>query len=215
MSVLTEFTVPAEEFILQETLKAVPDVRIEIERVVADNQHVTPYFWVTGDRLDAFERALEADGSVESVIQLENHSDKHFYRVIWLQRPGTLTHAVSKAKATILEAMSEAREWNLRLLFPDESSLTNFHDYCTEHSLSFRLTRLYESRHPDALGKYEVTSKQREALLLALKSGYFSVPREITLESVAKELDISPNALSTRLRRGHANLITNTLHHED
>ncbi|WP_049972887.1 helix-turn-helix domain-containing protein [Haladaptatus cibarius] len=214
MSVLTEFTVPAKEFILRETLEAVPDVRIEIERVVADSQHVTPYFWVTGEQLDAFECALEADKSVEAVIQLEDHSDKQFYRVVWQQRIGTISHAVSKAKATILEATSEGREWNLKLLFPDESSLTDFHDYCTEHSLSFQLTRLYESRHPDALGKYEVTTKQREALLVALESGYFSVPRDITLEDVAVELDISPNALSTRLRRGHANLITNTLRHE-
>jgi predicted DNA binding protein len=92
--------------------------------------------------------------------------------------------------------------------------MTKFHDYCSYYGLSFRLTHLYELRHPNAFRKYEVTPKQREALMVALDLGYFNIPREATLEHVAKKLDISPNALSTRLGRGHANLITNTLQHE-
>ena len=214
MSVLTEFTVPAEEFILHETLKQVSTIHIEIERVVADSEYVTPYFWASGETFESFERVLENDATVESVTPLEEHDDERFYRVSWHQRTGTIGHAVSKLKISILEATSDGKNWSLKLLFPNESSLTEFHDYCANYELSFQLTRLYESRHPNAFGKYEVTPKQREALVTALNSGYFDVPRGVTLEHVAGELDISPNALSTRLRRGHTNLITNTLQHE-
>ena len=214
MSVLTEFTVPVEEFILHETLKRVSTIHIEIERVVADSEYVTPYFWASGETFDPFERALKNDKTVEFFTLLKEHGDERFYRVSWRQHTGTIGHAVSKLKASILEATSDGRSWFLKLLFPSEASLTDFHDYCANYDLSFQLTRLYESRHPNAFGKYEVTPKQREALVTALDSGYFSVPRGVTLEHVAGELDISPNALSTRLRRGHANLITNTLRHE-
>jgi hypothetical protein len=41
------------------------------------------------------------------------------------------------------------------------------------------------------------------------------VPREVTLTELADRLDISRNALSARLRRGHRNLLANTLVHEE
>ncbi|GKZ16307.1 helix-turn-helix domain-containing protein [Haladaptatus sp. T7] len=214
MSVLTEFAVPSEEFILHETLERISDIHVEIERVVADSEYVTPYFWASGESVERFERALGEDVTVETITLLENHDNERFYRVSWRQRTGTVGHAASELKASILEATSDGNDWYLKLLFPSESSLTEFHDYCSSYDLSFQLIRMYESRHPNAFGKYEVTPKQREALVTALDSGYFSVPRGATLKHVAGELDISPNALSTRLRRGHANLITNTLRHE-
>jgi predicted DNA binding protein len=214
MSVLTEFTVPADEFILYGTLKEISDIYVEIERVVANSEYVTPYVWASADSFERFEQALGEDETVTSMTLLEDHDTERFYRVSWRQRTGTVGHAVSKLKASILEATNDGNEWDLKLLFPSESSLTKFHDYCSDYGLSFRLTRLYESRHPNAFGKYEVTPNQREALMVALDLGYFNIPREATLEHVAEELDISPNALSTRLRRGHANLITNTLQHK-
>lgn len=214
MSVLTEFTVPADEFILYGTLKEISEIYVEIERIVANSEYVTPYFWASSDSFERFEQALGEDETVTSMTLLEDHDTERFYRVSWRQRTGTVSHAVSQLKASILEATNDGNEWNLKLLFPSESSLTKFHDYCSNCGLSFRLTRLYGSRHPNAFGKYEVTPKQREALMVALDLGYFNIPREATLEHVAKELDISPNALSTQLRRGHANLITNTLQYE-
>lgn len=215
MSILAEFTVPARNFVLSETLWAVPDVHVEIERVVADEEQITPYFWAAGDDISAFEDALEYDDTIQDIVTLENHDEERFYRGYWEQDGDDITHAVSLVEATILEASSDDSEWNVRMLFPDEQMLTKFHDYCSEHDIVFELTRLYDSRRPEALGKYEITPKQREALLAALDRGYFEVPRSTGLKAIADALDISQNALSTRLRRGHANLISNTLRHEE
>jgi hypothetical protein len=52
-----------------------------------------------------------------------------------------------------------------------------------------------------------LTDRQREALRVALETGYFSVPRETSLEDLAKRLDVSDTAASQRLRRGVENLI--------
>ncbi|WP_433630492.1 helix-turn-helix domain-containing protein [Halomicrococcus sp. NG-SE-24] len=215
MSILAEFTVPARNFVLSEALRAVPDVHVEIERVVADEEKITPYFWAAGDDISAFEDALEYDNTIQDIVTLEEHDEERFYRGYWEQDGDDITQAVSLVEATILEASSDDSEWDVRMLFPDEQTLTKFHNYCSEHDIVFELMRLYDSRRPEALGKYEITPKQREALLAALDRGYFEVPRSTALKDIADALDISQNALSTRLRRGHANLISNTLRHEE
>ncbi|MFC7231820.1 helix-turn-helix domain-containing protein [Saliphagus sp. GCM10025308] len=46
--------------------------------------------------------------------------------------------------------------------------------------------------------------------MTAWKRGYFSSP-EVTLEDVASEMDITPQALSNRLRRGYESLIEHTI----
>lgn len=214
MSILAEFSVPAEKFLLGAALTAVPGIGIEVERVVADEREVTPYFWAVGGDFDQFETAMETDPTVESVGTLEEHDDKRFYRASWNDNNSGVSYAISETEATILTAQGTADGWELRALFPDETSLSKFHDFCATYGLEFDLSRLYESRNPEAVGKYEITEKQHEALTAAAESQYFSVPRGVTLEELAQDLDISPNALSTRLRRGHNNLIKNTLLHK-
>ncbi|WP_158059686.1 helix-turn-helix domain-containing protein [Halorussus halophilus] len=214
MSILAEFSVPAEKFLLGTALKTVPEVGIEVERVVADEREITPYFWAVGTNFEAFEAAMETDSTVDSIGTLEEHDDKRFYRASWNDNNSGISFAISETEATILTAQGTADGWELRALFPEEESLSKFHDFCATYGLEFDLSRLYESRNPEAVGKYDVTEKQHEALTVAAESQYFSVPRGVTLEELANDLDISPNALSTRLRRGHNNLIENTLLHK-
>jgi len=49
--------------------------------------------------------------------------------------------------------------------------------------------------------KLELTDKQREVLDTAREMGYFEVPRDATAAEIAEELDISPQAVSERMRR--------------
>ncbi|WP_263654245.1 helix-turn-helix domain-containing protein [Halomicrobium urmianum] len=51
--------------------------------------------------------------------------------------------------------------------------------------------------------------------MTAYHAGYFEVPRATTLADVADDLDISRNAASARLRRGHRNLLASTLVHDE
>lgn len=217
MSVLAELTVPASEFVLADTLRSVPDMRIEIKRVVADTEHVTPYFWASGEDLDAFEEALRDDDTVEDILTLEDQGgEERFYRVTWQTEVESLMSAISDAKATILEAVSDdGKFWELKVLFPDRDALSDFHDYCVERDFSFQLERVYQPENPQEAGTYDVTDDQREALVAAYDAGYFDVPRDASLTELADELGISRNALSARLRRGHRNLLSNTLVHDE
>lgn len=61
---------------------------------------------------------------------------------------------------------------------------------------------------------FGVTEAQQEALLHALEAGYFDVPRQAKLGTIAEKLGITTSALSTRIRRGQQNLLQNTLAQE-
>lgn len=224
MSVLAEFTVPADEFVLAETLTVAPDMRIEIKRVIGGKSTVTPYFWAADGDFSRFERALRTDEMVHEVLMLEereelereNQAEERFYRVTWEMAVPNLITAVSEAKATVLEAVSnDGDRWEVRVLFPSGEALSEFYDYCIENGFDVEPTRVFRPENPEEQAEYDVTEEQQEALEAAYHAGYFAVPREHTLTEIAEQLDISRNALSARLRRGHRNLLANTLIHEE
>lgn len=216
MSVLVEVTVPADEFVLADTMTAAPEMRIEIKRVVAGAEEVTPYFWASGGDFGDFEQALRDDSWTRDVLTLEDHEDdERFYRVKWKTTVPNLIEAVTDAKAAILEAVTEDGDmWELKIIFPDWDALSAFQDYCAEHDFSFELERVYQPENPEEMAEYGITEEQREALEAAYHAGYFAVPRDRTLTELTDDLDISRNALSARLRRGQRNLLANTLVHE-
>ncbi|WP_161972946.1 MULTISPECIES: helix-turn-helix domain-containing protein [Halostella] len=211
MSSIAELAIPPEEFILAHTLAAVPDATVEIERVAAATENrVTPYFWVHSDDLDAFDAALREDDTARNPEQLESDGSDRLYRVDWHAEDHGIVEVLARSEATVLKAVANDT-WQVRILFPDEDSLSTFHDGCRTAGLSFTVERLY---HPDDLGdthEHGVTEEQRTALVAAYRAGYFAVPRNATLAEVADDLDISSNALSSRLRRGNANLIERVL----
>ncbi|WP_254529044.1 helix-turn-helix domain-containing protein [Natrinema gelatinilyticum] len=224
MTTLAEFIVPAEEFVLAETLTIAPDMEIEIKRVAGGESTVTPYFWATGGDFNRFEEALREDDMVLEVLTLEEHEelaqedqvDERFYRVTWKMEVPNLVAAVSEAKATVLEAISEdTNQWEVKILFPSEEALSEFHDYYIEHDFDIQPRRVYRPGNPEEQAEYEVSEKQQDALEAAYHAGYFAVPREYTLTEIAEQLNISRNALSARLRRGQRNLLANTIMHRD
>lgn len=64
------------------------------------------------------------------------------------------------------------------------------------------------SRNTATLDLFEVTDKQREAVTKAVAAGYYSRPREATLEEIAEGLDITRSALSQRLNTVESKLAT-------
>jgi len=52
-----------------------------------------------------------------------------------------------------------------------------------------------------------LTERQRECLTVALRAGYFAVPRECTLTEVAETLDIDKSTASETIRRGTARVM--------
>lgn len=212
MSVIAEFTVPAEEFALTQTLATVPEMIVEVERVVAHSEgRVMPFFWIRGGDYSTFETAIHDDPSVQNVTRLDQLDEGTLYRAEWTQNISSIVYAYIEIGATIIEATGRADAWELRMRFDDEDLLSDFQEYCIANGISFTLNRLYHPSEPMAGGQFGLSPKQHTSLVAALNSGYFNVPRTVTMDELAETLDISQQSLSKRLRRAHRNLITNVL----
>lgn len=64
------------------------------------------------------------------------------------------------------------------------------------------------SENTVTLDLYEITEKQREAVAKAVAEGYYSTPRETSVDELAEEFEISTSALSQRLKAVESKLAT-------
>jgi predicted DNA binding protein len=207
MSLVAEFEVPTGEFALQGALDAVPEMRVEMERLATHSREwVMPFVWASGGDIDDFTSALEDDETVTDVTTLDRLDGTALYKVEWHESVERRVDAMIDQHAIIQEAVAD-RQWFLKLRFADEDELSDFR---THFGPNFQLRRKYRTTQPRH-GEFGLTPEQRETLVLASELGYFSVPRAATVEDIADHLDISANSVSQRLRRAHDALVQNTL----
>ncbi|GAB3025077.1 bacterio-opsin activator domain-containing protein [Natronobiforma cellulositropha] len=210
MSLYGEFQVPAEVFALYETLQQVPETTVEIERVVATDEVLTPYFWVAGEDQRAFETAARDDPSISDCRRLDDFEQATLYRASWTENIETIVYAYAEVGATILEASGQSDWWELKMRFDDRERFDAFRTYCADNDIPFRLTQFHELARPQTGSQYGLTPKQHDALVTAWKREYFTSP-SVSLTDVASELGISQQSLSQRLQRGFHSLIAHTL----
>lgn len=202
MSIVAEFTVAADEFLLGELVSEFPYLTVEIERVVPSENRVMPYVWVHGGDLKPFERALADSPNVDSVTVLDEFDDGALYKISWEEAAEELISGIARLDATILEARGDDA-WEFRIRFENHSGLAQFHRFCREHGITYQLDRVYSlADAPEYNRSPGLTPAQREALVMAVERGYFRVPREVTFAELATDLDISEQAVSERVRRG-------------
>jgi predicted DNA binding protein len=202
MTVIAEFTIDSEQFILGQVLALDPDTPVEMERVVPASGRVMPYVWVQGSDLDAFEKAIRASEYVRGLTALDVVEDSALYRVEWDEQVESLIYGMAETNATILEATGNEK-WHFRIRFDDHSGMTNFHNYCTSHDIRFQLDRVYTlNEDQDGGYSFDLTKAQRSALVTAVQDGYFEVPRRTTLGAVGGKLGVTEQSVSENLRRG-------------
>ncbi|WP_135822451.1 helix-turn-helix domain-containing protein [Halostella litorea] len=209
MGVIVEFTVDDESLLLRDTLSEVPSMRLEIVQDTASRDGLPIfYFWATGGEYGAFEAALADDESVADYELLERLDDRRLYRVKCSRN--SFYDAYREAAATMDDLAADGDGWHLRMRFPDRESLREYRSMYEEAGVQITVHRLFaDSGGPgDAFG---LTEKQREVLTLAHRRGYFARPREVTLEELAAELDVSPQAVSATIGRALETLVGATV----
>ncbi len=210
MSLFGEFHVPAESFTLYQTLQSVPDVTVEIERVVASEEVVTPYFWVACEDLEAFEAAAADDSTVKNLRQIDKFEDATLYRSNWTNNIESAVFVYTEIRATILEATGQRDLWKLQIRFDNQAQLEDFQAVLNEREIPFELKTLHEVKQARTGSQFDLTPKQHDALTKAWELDYYT-SSEVTLTDVADELGVSQQSVSKRLHRGIHTLIENTL----
>ncbi|NHN59352.1 MULTISPECIES: helix-turn-helix domain-containing protein [Halorussus] len=213
MSVVAEFTINADEFLLGRLIAEHPNLSVELERVVPAEKRVMPYVWGHGDDLSTFESTMETNPHVRSFAVLDRLPDSALYKIEWEEPAEQLIHGITETKATILEAYGDD-EWTFRIRFEDHSGLAAFHNYCADHGITYRLNRVYAlDDRSAARDLHGLTEVQHETLVEAVGRGYFDVPRQVSLAELAAKFDVSEQAVSERIRRATDAVLRHVLFH--
>lgn len=223
MAILTEVRFVHEHGALVDTLTALPEADVSIVRGATQGPDHSVYaVRFEGVDLEAVETALAADHTVCDVHRMPGFEDRQLLGVEFAPEALLLNPAVTREGGFVVEARGEtadgeARGWRERWLLPDEESIRNVWQYALEQGFEFELLELHQHGRGDSefRGTDAVTAPQQEALTTAWRGGYYAEPREMSLDELAAELDLSPTAAAGRLRRGMKALVGSVLTVDD
>lgn len=205
MTVVARIAIDAEDFIIGQVLSHT-STRIKLTQLVPINDALTPYFWKeTNGDTGAFEQAVRADDRVKSLTDLDGRVDARLYHIEWDGEINGVLSALQTHDILVEEAESSSSgdRWLFHLRARDQRDLSGFQQACFDHGVALDVQRV---RHnpintvSDGIGR-GLTEKQRNALLLALREGYFDVPRGTTQSELADELGVSRQSLARLLKR--------------
>lgn len=211
MAVLIDLEIDADDFDLGRVTAGDEDIHIKLDRVVPTGNEVMPFFWAEGDDFEAFERRVRNERIVDELEALERVEDQILYKVTWGTDVHNFTRILTESGATILEAHGNT-PWVFKLRFATHSGLRDFHNLCREQDIGFRVNSISTELRPADDGvMYRLTARQHETIVTAVQEGYFEVPRRISLQDLSEEFDVSPQAVSERLRRAENEVLRTVL----
>jgi predicted DNA binding protein len=213
MSLIAEFSLRSRDLVLVSALAAAPGVTVELEQQLMTAEDAPLLvFWAFGGDFEKLEAGLERDETVRSSAVVEELGDRQLYRArIDREDIPTFYTTYHRLGASPMAATGSADGWQRRVRFPDRDSIVEMRQFCADNDVNFRLHRLYAPGESDVADEFGLSPGQRRALVTAERAGYFDVPREISLDDLGEELDISGQSASERLRRGISQLVSNTL----
>ena len=169
------------------------------------------FYHIESSDFSQFEDGLRNDSTVAEFERVsETRDEKAIYSFEYTDEAKVLSPVVSAANGVILDMENDGSAWILTVWIPERTELVHLWEYAQENDVDIELLRVNEYA---SLGTTDagLTDSQRDALLVALETGYFEEPRDATLGDVAADLDISQPAASGLLRRGIKRLIVSSL----
>lgn len=129
MSILAEFTVPTEAFVLAEAFAAAPEVTVELEQVVPTAQRAFPLVFAWGGAdFAAFEEAARTDPAIATLTRIETLADGRIYRAEWTGRAKACRDLLLETGAVLLQAEGTEEEWWLELRFANADQVAAFQE---------------------------------------------------------------------------------------
>jgi len=206
MTTFVKVSLPAEQFALADTFEAVPNVTFEAVRLVSqDADEVLPLLWATSAESPTVYEALNADRTTTDVQLLSRRDHDSLFRMNWTDEVQYIRNALVDDGGGIMSAHGTDGKWAFWILFPARDAVSSTYDACDVYDVS--IEKIRSLAEMPSLGNLHLTEKQFETIDTAVDSGYYSVPRDVTIEDLATELGVSHQALSERLRRGHRALV--------
>ncbi|WP_436346171.1 helix-turn-helix domain-containing protein [Natronorubrum sp. FCH18a] len=211
MAIEASFTIDQPEFPLNAVFEELPDATIELDRVVPTSDAIIPYFWIYAENIAELTTDLSDDEGVEKVKIVDELSEQMLVRIDWnLEHESVLT-AIVNTDVALLSGIGDDEKWTFEVRSGTQQQISEFQSYCHDNDIPIQLTQLHALSALRSDREYDLTDGQRTALVLAYSRGYFDSPRDATQDDIADELEISRQAVSSRLQRGLRRLVASTL----
>lgn len=186
-------------------------MRIEREWSIADQRSDPVLFvWAWGGDFERFEAALPDDPTIREFERIDDEGNRRLYRVVVdrsvITNPDPIDRETGASRLS-METTAEGAVLEVRL--PDREALRTYIDMLRENDFTVDLLRAHTAGQEDE--RYGLSKKQAKALREARSAGYFRVPRETDLETLADRLGISEQAVSERIRRGLDSVLAETV----
>ena len=211
MATEATFTVSSAQFPLGTVFTRLPDVTVTLERIIPAQDVVIPYFWVRGTEVDDIESAFTEHPGVNEIRFVDAVDDEYLLRVEWALEYDDVLTVLAETEVPLIEATGTDQQWTFEIRGDDRSDIADFQRRCRELDIPTTLTKLHALTPVETGTEAALTDTQREALILAYERGYFESPREVTLEALGEELDISQQAVGSRLQGGINQILGSTL----
>ena len=211
MSVIVEFRVPSTDFELGRVLSVGGNSTIELETLVPLGEATVPLFWIHNSTRDSFIDSVEEHATVSNATEVDVFEDRTLFTLDWDANQDSLISGIRDHDGYILSATGTPESWKFDIRFPTHKALSTFSTGCEDADIDLEVTRVYNPSEPDVHPWYGLTEPQLEALTLAVRMGYYDIPRGCTTKDLAAELGISDQAVTERLRRAIVALTTYTL----
>ena len=210
-AVVAELSIEHRDAVLGDAIRAAPSVTVEPNFRTNDGCTGVLVFTASGGDLDEFDTALASDHTVRDPLLLAWRGDARAYRVRYAPETIRFTPVLAGLGAFLYETRSAGQSWKFHVRFPSRTAFSAFRSYCSTNGVALTLFRLYRDDSDGGGGELGLTGRQWETLTTAHEMGYFEVPRGTTQEELAARFDVSPSAVSQRIRRATNALLAATL----
>lgn len=211
MAIEASFTIDQLEFPLNVIFEELSGATVELDRVVPTSDAVIPYFWIYAEHTDEFTADLSEDSGVDAFQVIDKLDEQMLVRIDWNFDYESVLTAIVNTDVTLLSGIGTEEGWTFEVRSSDQTAVSDFQAYCLENDIPVELTQLHALSSLESDREYDLTDGQRKALVLAYSRGYFDSPRDATQDDLADELEISRQAVSSRLQRGLRRLVASTL----
>lgn len=211
MAIVAEFTIQSSSFPLGRISTEFPEAEFEAEEIRETTESLIIYIWIQTQTDPPTATAIEKSSLFQAVDRLDELENEYLYRAYVNEDQESVCLGISTNDVILESATSSGEEWEFRFRAESSDCLTRFQTYCRDKGFNARLTRFPTRLQIFNSQEYQVTDKQRDALVQAYLEGYFDTPRESTLEDIGESLGVTQQAVLARLRNGEKQLIGNTL----
>lgn len=215
VSVIAELHISPDDFKIGRILSVSGSGSIELERLVPVGNDTIPLFWYHDSPPEFFLESLQQHPIVNDAVAVDEYEDRTLFRLDWDVSHDPLFRNIMATDGEVLHGRATQEFWELEIRFSGHAGLADFRDRCELASISLEVRSVSSPMSVEDRPWYGLTERQRKALSLAVERGYYDIPRQCSTKDLARELGISDQAVTERLRRAIATLVDHTLHTPD